>query len=80
MLSVLQAVGHQEIPRLRIGVGADSLLAPRDFVLQPFRQQELLVVEEMLKRAAEAISLWMYRGIAVAMNRYNGPKDGDEIL
>ncbi|MDD4657920.1 MAG: aminoacyl-tRNA hydrolase [Eubacteriales bacterium] len=72
MLSILQAVGHQELPRLRLGIGADSLLIPREFVLQPFAQQELALVEAMLAEAAKAINLWMYRGITEAMSRYNG--------
>ncbi|MDD4768848.1 MAG: aminoacyl-tRNA hydrolase [Eubacteriales bacterium] len=72
MLSILQAIGHQELPRLRLGIGADSLLIPRDFVLQPFDQHELTLVDAMLAQAARAIELWMYRGIAAAMSRYNG--------
>lgn len=72
MLSILQAIGHQEIPRLRLGIGADSPLPPREFVLQPFAVQEVPLVEGMVTNAAMAIELWMYRGIAVAMNRYNG--------
>lgn len=71
MLSILQAVGHQELPRLRLGVGADSLLPPRDFVLQPFAQHERELVETMLDHAAQAIDLWMFRGIVAAMNKFN---------
>jgi len=78
MLSILQAFGHQEVPRLRLGIGADSLLIPRDFVLQPFDRHQLVLVEEMLGQAAKAIELWMFRGITAAMSRYNGQVQPDE--
>lgn len=73
MLSILQAVGHQELPRLRLGVGADSLLPPRDFVLSSFAAEETQLVGTMLSQAAKAIDLWLYRGMTTAMSRYNGP-------
>lgn len=73
MLSILQSLGHQELPRLRLGTGADSPLPPREFVLAPFAQEELPLVEAMLVQATKAIDLWMFRGIAAAASRYNGP-------
>jgi PTH1 family peptidyl-tRNA hydrolase len=78
MLSILQAFGHQEVPRLRLGIGADSLLIPRDFVLQPFDSLELALAEKMLAQAAKAIELWIFRGITAAMSRYNGQVQPDE--
>lgn len=73
MLSILQTVGHQELPRLRLGVGADSPLLPRDFVLSPFCPEEFALVQEMLIKAEKAIGFWLYRGMRAAMNKYNGP-------
>ncbi|MGI6362767.1 MAG: aminoacyl-tRNA hydrolase [Bacillota bacterium] len=71
MLSILQAIGHQEIPRLRLGIGADSVLPPREFVLQPFSPQEIPLVDAMVSKAAMAIEYWLYRGITMAMSRFN---------
>lgn len=73
MQSILQALGHQEVSRLRLGIGADSPLIPRDFVLHPFAKDELPLVEKMLEEAAHAIELWIHQGIVPAMNKYNGP-------
>lgn len=73
MLSIIQALGHQDVPRLRLGIGADSLLIPRDFVLQRFSQGETAMVEAMLLQSTRAMELWVHRGIRPAMNRYNGP-------
>jgi PTH1 family peptidyl-tRNA hydrolase len=78
MFSILQAIGHQELPRLRLGIGADSLLPPRDFVLQQFTTQEVPLVEAMVTKAAGAIGLWMYRGITLAMSQNNGPVECSE--
>lgn len=78
MLSILQSLGHQELPRLRLGIGADSPLIPRDFVLQPFASHELALVDAMLAEAAKAIVLWTYRGINLAMSRFNGLVGPDE--
>lgn len=72
MLSIIQAVGHQALPRLRMGIGADSHLPPRDFVLNQFSAEELGLVESMLLYAEKAIGCWLYRGIAAAMNQFNG--------
>lgn len=77
MLSIIQALGHQDVPRLRLGIGADSVLVPREFVLQRFSQQETALVEEMLLQSTRAMELWVHRGIGTAMNRYNGPVSKD---
>jgi len=73
MLSILQILGHQEVPRLRLGIGADSTLIPREFVLRAFSREEIPLVEAMLDQSVRAIEHWVYRGIVPAMNRYNGP-------
>ncbi|MGI6365788.1 MAG: aminoacyl-tRNA hydrolase [Bacillota bacterium] len=73
MRSVLEHLGHQNVPRLRLGIGADSSLTPRDFVLEPFSRQELPLFEAMAEQAVQAIEHWLYRGMTAAMNKYNGP-------
>lgn len=70
MLSIIQVLGNK-VPRLRLGIGADSDLIPRDFVLEPFTQGETAHVQEMIDTGAKAIELWIRRGIFEAMNRYN---------
>jgi len=73
MASILQTLGHQQVPRLRLGIGVDTLLTPREFVLRPFNRQEHDLVEEMIHQAAQAMELWIRRGIIQAMSQYNGP-------
>ena len=73
LASCLQALGTQDVARLRLGVGHGG---PRpspleQFVLEPFAAQERPAVEEMLEQAASACEVWVSEGIEAAMNRYN---------
>lgn len=72
LASCLEALGSQEVPRLRVGVGVEPL--PKDlteFVLSPFTAQESLVLDGALARAVEACEVWATQGVEVAMNMSN---------
>jgi len=69
---VLQRLGTNEIPRLRIGVG--PLPAGRDaagYVLGKFTKEEQPEIAKAIDRAAEAAECWAREGLAMAMSRYN---------
>jgi PTH1 family peptidyl-tRNA hydrolase len=78
MQSIIQALGHNNIPRLRLGIGADSPLTPRDFVLESFLPEETTLVDTLIEHSAQAMELWIRRGIVTAMNQYNGPVDPEQ--
>ncbi len=71
--SVLEAVGTDGIPRLRVGVGprpgGDELI---DYVLSPFSEEERPLMADAVKRSAEAVECAVRRGVSAAMNAYNG--------
>jgi peptidyl-tRNA hydrolase len=46
---------------------------PADFVLEDFLDDELSLMGEAFDRAALCIEEVLDRGVAVAMNSYNGP-------
>lgn len=74
--SCLEALGSEEVARLRIGVGAATL--PRDledFVLSQFESSERPTIARAIVQAAEACETWVNEGIEVAMNRYNAAQD-----
>jgi len=78
LASCLQALGTEEVPRLRIGVGVEPL--PRDlteFVLAAFRPEERPGLDQALDRAVEACEWWVRDGIQAAMNHAN-PKPQHE--
>ena len=72
--SIIQELGSQEFPRVKIGVGAkphpDFDLA--DWVLSHFTAQENQALQPALERAAEATLAIMDHGIYETANRYNG--------
>ncbi len=72
MRSVLDALGTEEIPRLRIGIGPDAPRADAvDYVLDRFSEEEWLRLVPVLRDAVEAIDLYREGSIEVVMNRYN---------
>lgn len=72
--SVIDALGTQEIPRVRLGVhgerrGRHDL---ESYVLQPFEPRERPIAEALVALAAEAVECIVSEGFDTAMNRYNG--------
>ncbi|MDQ3243865.1 MAG: aminoacyl-tRNA hydrolase [Gemmatimonadota bacterium] len=74
--SVEQALGNQDYPRLRIGVGPSEERRNvyhdlADFVLAPFARDEREDIVALLPRCAEAIDTWLRDGTERAMNAHN---------
>ena len=72
LLSCLDALGTEDVARLRVGVGREPL--PRDlteFVLSPFAKDEQPVLERAVRQAVEACEMWATRGMTPAMNQVN---------
>lgn len=72
-LESLEAVlGTREFPRLRIGVGeAAEAAGLRSHVLEMFSPEEMPVIQEGVRRAADAIGVWLTLGWISAMNQFN---------
>lgn len=87
MKHILQRFGTQEINRVRVGIGRPpGRMNPADYVLLPFKGDEVITAIEVTDRAVKAIERWLMDGIEAAMNQYNGtgeskagetPKTGD---
>ncbi len=77
MESVAASLQSDEMPRLRLGVGAEAG-APAGgeelvgFVLAPFEAAEEDAVAAMVRHAADACESWVAAGIEAAMNAFNG--------
>jgi PTH1 family peptidyl-tRNA hydrolase len=69
--SVIQHLGTEEIPRIRIGVGAALPGDAVGHVLSRFRSDELPLIEEAIGRAADAVEYALREGFENAMNRFN---------
>lgn len=74
--SIIQELGSQEFPRVKIGVGAkpnpDFDLA--DWVLSTFSASEEKALAASLKNAADAALAIIDHGVPEAANRFNGSR------
>ena len=72
MQSIIEALGSQDIFRLRIGIGRPVHgLPPPDYVLSDFSSDELITMETAYDRAVAAIVSFVAEGVAAAMNKAN---------
>lgn len=72
--SIIQELGSQDFPRVKIGVGAkpNPNYDLADWVLSGFSALEEKALEVSLKNAADAALAIMEHGVPEAANRFNG--------
>jgi PTH1 family peptidyl-tRNA hydrolase len=72
MENIIQQLGTQNFPRLRLGVGrAYKAKGAADYVLKPFSKEEREFLSVYINRAAEAALAYVAEGIDRAMTKYN---------
>jgi PTH1 family peptidyl-tRNA hydrolase len=79
--SIIETLGDDAFPRLRIGVGdLPEDRDPADFVLEEFADRELAVLKDVLVRAGDALHAWLTTDdLDLCMNKYNvDPGDPSE--
>lgn len=72
MQSIIDALGTQKIPRLRLGISGEK--ASTDtvaYVLSSFEKNEKDTAAEMVEEAADAVEMVLRSGLIAAMNRFN---------
>jgi len=75
MRSVIQHLGTQEFPRIRLGVGRPPGQMPgKAFLLQKFKPDEWEAMVATYERAARAVEAIVTEGLDIAMNQYNVPE------
>jgi len=74
--SIIQELGTQDFPRLRIGVGRQAGEL-KNHVLGRFGPDERRSIETAVKRAGDAAELFVTDGILKAMNAFNAPEPVD---
>lgn len=71
--SIISHLGTDQFPRIKIGVGgkphADYDMA--DWVLGRFPGPDQAIINETIKRAADAVELFLTKGMDEAMSQYN---------
>lgn len=74
MESIIQALGSEQIPRIRVGIGIPSSavnLGYKNYVLSYFTIQEEQKVKKVTAWAVESIRLIIQDGLEEAMRHYN---------
>lgn len=78
LIDVERALGNPNYSRLRIGVGMrpsggfPSMMNQADFVLSRFMDEEEADLKASVERAADAVEVFATKGMAAAMNKFNG--------
>ena len=73
MKSIIQQLGTENFPRLRLGVGRPpGVKGAANYVLKDLRGEELEIMDTTLDKAADAAECWVKDGLVTAMNRFNG--------
>jgi PTH1 family peptidyl-tRNA hydrolase len=72
MESIIQQLGTQSFPRLRIGIDRPpGRMDPADYVLQDFSAGETELIEIALRQATECVERLLADGIEIAMTHCN---------
>ncbi|MBN2407324.1 MAG: aminoacyl-tRNA hydrolase [Elusimicrobia bacterium] len=69
--SIIDTIGTNAFPRLRIGIGGEDKPDKTRYVLQRFKKNELKQIEDSLVRAKELFSRYLDCGIEKTMNEFN---------
>jgi peptidyl-tRNA hydrolase, PTH1 family len=71
--SLIEVLGTEEFVRIRLGIGRGDLTGDlAEYVLADFPSDEVLVVQELVGAAADAVECLIREGAPAAMNRFNG--------
>ena len=73
--SLIESLGTEEYPRVRVGIRkGEPPVDLADYVLSDFPQEDVLVVQETIGWAADAVESALAEGVPAAMNRFNGQR------
>lgn len=79
LADIIQRLGSNEFPRLRIGIGrAPGRMDTTSWVLGRFREEERSEQELARVRAADSLEKWVQEGLDPVMNQFNRNPDAEE--
>jgi peptidyl-tRNA hydrolase, PTH1 family len=72
LADILQRLGSQEVPRLRIGIDpTPPNWDAADYVLSRFRKEERPTIDQAVQLACEAVEAWCFHDLQFCMNKFN---------
>lgn len=69
--SVIDSLGTNKVPRLRLGIGGPAVKDQVEYVLGKFSKPEMGKVSDMIIDAKRVIYYYIDHGMEAAMNKYN---------
>ena len=72
LASIIEVLGTEAFPRVRLGVGRDARGNLVDHVLHKLDGDRLAIIRALVEAAADAVECLMEKGLNEAMNRFNG--------
>ncbi|GIV01844.1 MAG: peptidyl-tRNA hydrolase [Fimbriimonadales bacterium] len=76
MKDIIARLRTEQFPRVRIGIGKPPI-AGADYVLSPFRDEEIPLIQEALDLATDGCEWIVTEGVDKAMNRVNSVRKGE---
>jgi PTH1 family peptidyl-tRNA hydrolase len=71
LADVIEKLGTENVPRLRVGIGQAPSDGAVDYVLSEPDRKDAAMVNEGIQQAKEAAICWLEEGIETAMTKFN---------
>ena len=72
MKSIIQMLGTEEFPRIRIGIGRPEHSGDEiNYVIGAIKEDDILKLEQGVQKAEKAVEEILKNGIDIAMNKFN---------
>lgn len=71
LASIIDTLGTDEFPRMRLGIGYTQEINMEDYVLSPFLSTERMLVTQMIEMGSQGVVDFIRNGISWTMNYYN---------
>ena len=78
LASVIQAVGTEKLPRLKLGIGLENSVNIVNYVLSPFPRRDRPAVKKMIGDGRQAVICFVQRGLDWTMNMVNAPLSAEK--
>lgn len=71
MISIINALGTQDFPRMRVGIGRPEYHDNVNWVLSQLGPEDKACIQSTVNSTVEAVEKWIKLGIDAVMNEYN---------
>ena len=79
MESIINQLGSQEFPRMRLGIGRpQGKRGAASYVLRDFSGEDADFLPSILDRGVEAVLTFISQDLVTAMNRFNSKLDEED--